>query len=124
MEPSLGANDQGVYLYCFARPDTADNSVEIAHLAMKNVAAVIARIPLSEWVGAEAEARREDSRWLIPRALAHEEVVEAQMARSPVLPVRFGAVFSSEAALVQFMTDHFEEIAGFLDASVMERSGR
>jgi hypothetical protein len=37
------------------------------------------------------------------------------MSRSPVLPVRFGAVFSSRQALEKLLTDQCHKIAGFLE---------
>ena len=37
----------------------------------------------------------EDLAWVAPRALRHEEVILTVMEQGPVLPVRFGTVFSS-----------------------------
>lgn len=39
--------------------------------------------------------------WVAPRALRHEEVVIAAMEQGPVLPVRFGTVFSSLVAVTE-----------------------
>ncbi len=40
-----------------------------------------------------------DPNWIVPRAVHHEQVLQAALARSPVLPTRFGCVFASQQAL-------------------------
>lgn len=112
--------DRGVYLYCFTPANESIESPgselpETARLVAGDVAAVYASVPLGDWQGPEAEARLQDTQWLIPRALAHEQLIEAHMARGPVLPVRFGAIFSSQAALLDFMSPRLDEISRFLD---------
>jgi hypothetical protein len=114
MDTTPGTDHRGIYLYCFTRPGTVSDRADIETLVVQDVAVVLARVPLADWEGPAAEARLSDSDWLIPRALAHELVIESQMAQSPVLPVRFGAVFSGEAALVEFVSARAEEISGFL----------
>ena len=120
MNRVAGADPSGFYLYCFTRPDagradTVTEALATEALVIQDVAVIFARVPLEEWEGAEAEACLQDSKWLIPRALAHEQVVEAYLAQAPVLPVRFGAVFSSATALTEFVTLRIGEISGFLD---------
>jgi hypothetical protein len=115
MDTTSGTYHQGIYLYCFTRPGTVSDRADVETLVVQDVAVVLARVPLADWEGPAAEARLSDSNWLIPRALAHEHVIESQMAQSPVLPVRFGAVFSGEAALVEFVTARAAEISEFLD---------
>ena len=56
-------------------------------------------VPRTMFTGADAELRLADVPWLAPRAAAHEAVVLAAGARATVLPLRFGAVFSSAHAL-------------------------
>jgi hypothetical protein len=117
-EQSLG--DCGVYLYCFTpsqvsvEPSDGESSGR-GRLIAGDVAAVFTTVPLTEWQGPAAEARLQDSQWVIPRALAHEQVIEKHLAQGPVLPVRFGAIFSSEAALLDFMRPRLGEISRFLD---------
>ena len=62
-----------------------------------------------------AEGLPQDPAWVVPHACRHEQVIEAAMVQSPVLPVRFGAVFSCRTALEEFVAAHYEGIAGFLD---------
>jgi hypothetical protein len=111
---------RGVYLYCFtppgvpAEPPDGESSGR-GRLIAGEVAAVFSTVPLADWQGPAAEAHLQDSQWVIPRALAHEQVIEKHLARGPVLPVRFGAIFSSEAALLEFMRPRLGEISQFLD---------
>lgn len=115
MNRSAGVDPPGCYLYCFTRPDAVRADAALPSLVIQDVAVIFARVPLQEWKGPEAEACLQDSRWLIPRALAHEQVIESYLAQAPVLPVRFGAVFSSETALADFVRPRIGEISGFLD---------
>jgi hypothetical protein len=62
------------------------------------VAAVLAEVHLKEFSGPESKEKMGDLAWVAPRALFHEEVVMAALEQGPVLPVRFGTVFSSLAA--------------------------
>lgn len=112
---SAGQDRQGVYLYCFARPGAASVCAGIETMVVQDVAVVFTRVSLADWEVLD-EARLQDSDWLIPRALAHEEIIESQMATSPVLPVRFGSVFSCEAALVEFVAARRVLISHFLDS--------
>ncbi len=80
------------------------------------MAAVFSEVSLSEFRGDTAKDERPDPDWIIPRACRHERVIEEIMSRSPVLPVRFGTVFSSRQALEKLLTDRCHKIAGFLEA--------
>ncbi len=112
----------GVYLYCFARsgmvPGIAAAGIggaeRVATLDVGAVAAVWSRVSLGEFCGEPAETNLKDLAWLGPRACQHEGVIEAVMRHSPVLPVRFGSVFSSEGALAKLMTARNEELSQFL----------
>lgn len=44
--------------------------------------------------------------WLGVRAQRHEAVVDRIMGASPVLPVKFGTIFSSRASLKEFIREH------------------
>jgi hypothetical protein len=58
----------------------------------------------------------EDQTRLIRHALAHEAVVSAVMASGrPVLPVRFGAVFTSPESVMALIERNAESIGRFLD---------
>ncbi|MGB9105723.1 MAG: GvpL/GvpF family gas vesicle protein, partial [Terriglobales bacterium] len=112
-----------LYLFCFARPDEARqvagsgvdqrNPVRIFRHSAE-VCAVIGEVAREDFCGPEAERRMEQLSWVGPRALRHEAVIEEVMEHSPVLPARFGTLFSSLPALTEFMDAHRAAIAEFL----------
>ena len=114
---------RSIYLFCFAHraglPLIAGPGVEehgpIARLEFREVVAVVQEVPLEMFAGPAAEARLQDLAWVGPRACRHEEVVERAMQHSPVLPARFGALFSSPESLKALIEDHYEAIFQFLD---------
>lgn len=119
------ANDHpqsGVYLYCFARRGVAAELAlpgidggDVAVLERGDVAVVYSAVATAEFREA-AEVAAPD--WLVPRALRHEQVIEAVMRRSPVLPVRFGAVFSSRQVLEELLCARRGLIGRFLDSVI------
>ena len=96
----------GIYLFCLIPadplPKIAGNGIDGEHPlfveVIGEVAAVLAEVNLEDFSGPEAQKKMEDLAWVAPRALRHEEVVLSAMEQGPVLPVRFGTVFSSLAA--------------------------
>lgn len=78
-------------------------------------AAILSLVFREEFCGPKAESNLQDLAWLAPRACRHEAVLEQAMQWSPVLPVRFGSLFSSLEALGQFMERHSAPIAQFLE---------
>jgi hypothetical protein len=97
----------GIYLFCLTPaeplPKIAGNGMDGEHPlfieVIGEVAAVLAEVNIEDFSGPEAQQKMEDLAWMAPRALCHEEVILSAMEQGPVLPVRFGTVFSSiEAA--------------------------
>ncbi len=116
------AANEGTYLYCFARPGVVgelkspgvDGRPGVEAICAAEIAAICSQAPIDDF-RADAEGDREcDTEWLIPRACRHEAVIEEVMARSPVLPVRFGALFSTPAALQAVMARQAPQIDRFL----------
>ena len=115
--------DTGIYLYCFARADAVqgiqstgiDGSQRVSGLRVKDIAAVFSSVSLGEFVGEAARSHLEDPAWVLPRACRHEWVIEEIMRRSPVLPVRFGSMFTSTRLLRDLLDRNGREISWFLD---------
>ena len=99
----------GIYLFCLTpavpRPEIAGMGIDGEHAlfveVIGEVAAVLAEVNIEDFSGPEAQAKMEDLAWIGPRALRHEEVVLSAMEQGPVLPVRFGTVFSSRSAAAE-----------------------
>jgi len=121
--PESGAKDAGLYLYCFTRSEAVR---EIGPAAMKEdpllsaikvggVAAIFSPVPLVEF-GEEGRRKNfQDSAWVVRRACRHDLVIKRMMEFSPVLPVRFGAVFTSPEVIQEQLAKNGPEIAWFLD---------
>jgi hypothetical protein len=107
--------ERAVYLYCFARADRLD-PLAPPLLAVREgaVAAVAKEVPLADFAGPGAEERARDLAWVGPRALEHNRVVERVGERSPVFPVPFATLYSSEQALRRFVRLHEGAIGTFL----------
>ena len=121
------ASSHGAYLYCFAHRAAVgriaapgvDDDTAVAALTVAEVVAVFSPVCVATFSGPSGEANLRDVSWIGPRARRHERVVEEVMRLSPVLPVRFGTVFSSVAALERLtvrsagpIRDFLEQIAG------------
>jgi Gas vesicle synthesis protein GvpL/GvpF len=117
-------SELALYLFCFARSDAvrevpkpaADIPSFLAILRYSpELCAVTGEVRREEFAGPEAELNLQQLSWVGPRALRHEAVIEEVMASSPVLPARFGTLFSSAEALAEFAGQHREKITQFLD---------
>ncbi len=114
---------EGIYLFCFARRNTpsaiegkgVDGQNSLFLWNFLDIAAVLSVISLEDFCGPLAESRMQDLSWVGPRASRHEEVVEQVMHRSPVLPIRFGTIFSSIESLEERLKRHYSAISRFLD---------
>jgi hypothetical protein len=113
-----------LYLFCFARSHLVgeiegtgvDGRLSLwVFRTAPDLCAIVSEVPLEDFCGAEAELRMQELAWVAPRALRHEEVVEKVRRQSPVLPSRFGTLFSSSASLAEFLKLHHQTISQFLD---------
>jgi hypothetical protein len=75
----------------------------------------LSRVSQSDFCGPAGEKNLQDLAWLTPHAWRHQAVLEQVMGLGPVLPARFGTLFSSTASLEGFMRKHEEAMARFLD---------
>jgi len=113
----------GVYLYCFTRRGAVreikaagvDERGTVTTMETGAAAAVFSTVSLCEFAGDDAPSKAQDLPWIIPRACQHERVIEEVMRTAPVLPVRFGTVFSSDRVLKKFLAEKSAEVARILD---------
>jgi hypothetical protein len=114
----------GLYLFCVARHSRLPSHLEAKGLdgqsslevaGYHDLAAIFSTMPLADFCGPEAEARLRDLTWIGPRVIRHQEVVAQIQRHSPVLPARFGTIFSSRQGLTEVLRRHHDPIAEFLD---------
>jgi len=114
--------NKAFYVFCFARsglvPDLnmtgLDGEGRIFKLDCQSVSAILCEVPLDQFSGPAAETTLQDPEWVGPRAIRHGGVIQEVMNYSPVLPVRFGTLFSSEESLDGFLRSKLNDIARFL----------
>ena len=113
-----------LYLFCVARSHlvgtiegTGGDGVlsPWAFRTAGDLCAIVSEVPLEDFCGTAAELRMQDLAWMAPRALQHEQIIEQVMRQSPVLPSRFGTLFSSPESLGQFLGIHQQTVSNFLD---------
>jgi len=115
----------GIYLFCLTPanplPELTGTGINGAHPlfteAIGSVAAVLSEVDLEDFSSPEAKEKMENLAWVAPRALRHEEVVMTVMEQVPVLPVRFGTVFSSLAAVAEPLRRRADILANFFLAT-------
>jgi hypothetical protein len=102
-------SDTALYLYAIAAagapapcaaPILAD--APVAALREAGLTALVSRVPAAAFAGPGAEAN--DPAWVAGRAAAHHGVVSALHATGVCLPLGFGTLFGSVAALADWLT--------------------
>jgi hypothetical protein len=114
---------QAIYLFCLARasalahaPDQGLDGRSPLFLWRRGaIVAICNRAPLVEFCGPRAEERLGDLAWVGPRARTHAEVIMSVMRQSPVLPARFGTLFSSLERLENLIEKNHEQVLRFFD---------
>jgi hypothetical protein len=122
---NLIKNDGGeaIYLFCLAgsghlsaiEGTGVDGRSPLFQWNLRDITAVLSMACVEEFSGPSGESRMEDLAWVGPRACHHEAVIEGVMRHSPVLPARFGTLFSSLESLKKLLTKHYDTISEFLD---------
>lgn len=118
-------DDTALYLYCvgeagdFGRVGVTgiDERFPPFAFACGDLVGVASEVPVADFCGPEAERKLENLEWMSERAVRHERTVEEAFLRVPVLPVRFGTLFSRAEVLRQFLEINQEAIRGFLEAT-------
>jgi hypothetical protein len=115
-------SSKAIYLYCLTHsghlrpiegPGVDGKNPLFLHEFLE-IVAVVSTVSLDEFCGSSAESRLQDLSWVGPRACRHEEVIEQVMRYSPVLPARFGTLFSSLDSLDKLLQKHHDAILRFL----------
>ncbi len=108
------------YLYGFVRADQALpdglrglDGAAVFPVAIDGIAAIVGELPPEPF---ESDAVA-DLAWLIPRALQHDRVVAELRQAGPVMPVRFGALFTTNGALRDWAGENAGPIGRFLEST-------
>jgi hypothetical protein len=92
-----------------------DQEHEVVMIESGAIAGVASRVSLDEFDEAALPERLGDAEWLERKIRAHEQVLEAVLARTAVVPCRFCTVYRDEDHLKAFLAGHADELAEALD---------
>lgn len=113
--------DKGIYLYCFFEgpasipPEKGVNEKNDTFvLSEREVCALASESPFCDY-GGDGLASLRDLKWLTPRVLRHDELIRYVMKTRPVIPVKFGAVFTNCEGVREIMRRGYDEFHDFLD---------
>lgn len=108
--PSPLAQEVGWYLYGIIPSSIPlsplvgiDGHSALVMVVEEGLAALASLVPLEKF-GAEPLRRYlEDPQWMEEKVRHHERIVEAAMAETPILPMRFGTIFLSPEGVKQML---------------------
>jgi len=115
--------DQHYYQYAFAWPNCSvqeigpgvDPRFEVEVVCDGPIAAVASRVGMDRFDVKKLQGETvEDIGWLNQVAIRHHEIVRQAPKSSPVLPLRLGTIFRSQASLVAAAARAQETVARFL----------
>jgi hypothetical protein len=120
---SMVTPDQALYVFCLGRSQpvsvldghATEQGQPLRVVPAGEIAAVATTVSRDEFCGPEADSRLADLAWVGQRACLHEATVEQAMARSPVVPLPFGTLFSSPERLIAWLDRHNADVLSALD---------
>lgn len=113
-----------IYVFGFIPKGALPREVEIHGLEpgqaviqeeFSDISVVVSYVPLSDFVGEDAELRLQDIEWVGPRAVNHQRAIEKILDYSVILPAQFGVLFSCLDSLGQYVRCNHSEINEFLE---------
>lgn len=118
-EKGVGWYVYGVISWSVEVPVTAgiEEGRPTAFIPEGPIMAVASPVSLAVFDSEPLRRNMEDPRWLAEKVCQHEAVVEAMMARGPVLPMKFCTIFRSPDAVRRMLREHaprFQEALDFV----------
>jgi len=114
-----------LYVYGIVGADAADDvEREVASAALGqtprllragSLAALVSEVPLAEFGADVLPERLNDRDWLEERVQAHEDVLEAALARTTVIPFRFGAIYHGNGDVARMLGERRRELEEALE---------
>ena len=94
-----------------AAATAVDPSCRVTIVREGPLAAVASTVSVQEFSEARLRETLKDPAWLEPRIRAHEQVLEAALAVTSVVPFRFCTLFGSESDLRRFLGERTSELS-------------
>jgi len=80
----------------------------------QDIAALVSEVTLEEFGESALASNLKNLEWVKEKVLAHEKVLEKVMASKTVIPLKFGAIFTSEDRLQKVLADSYEGFQSLL----------
>jgi len=125
---------EAIYVYGVVRGGTApdlfadvggiDGRSPVRLVVADGTAAITSAVPLSEFDAEPLERNLKDSGWLERKVHAHNDVLAAAVGKTVVLPLRFGAIYTSEEHVREMLraspelAQRLERLNGLLEFGV------
>ena len=112
-----GNDAQGFYVYCVGEraalaplfdvdvPSAIEEERGLELIEAGGLAAVVSRVPLSDYGEDALASRLTDATWTATRAIRHERVVEHFARRAAVVPLRFGTIYLRRESVAGMLTE-------------------
>ena len=115
-------SESHIYLYCFFKgpsylsPQKGIDGVNTTCvLSHEDLCALISPVPADEYNEEALNHRLQDLEWLTPKVRHHEEMIRYAMDFHPVIPVRFGTIYTSVERVLEILRNGYDEFCSHLD---------
>lgn len=115
------ASEIGWYLYAFlAHEDLPpltgiDGRSPLSLIAENGLAALVSPVPLAEFGEEVLHRNVGDVRWLEEKARLHASIIEAALAKGPVLPMKFATIFLDVDSIRALLRKHTRRVRDALE---------
>lgn len=123
-EPVRAAEGEGLWTYCVV-PAAAAIPREVSGVAPASLvgrverdglAALVSSIPLDEYGEAALPENLNDLAWLERVARAHEEVLEAALAKGPIVPLRLCTIYRGREGVQRMLEEQHASLQATLES--------
>ncbi|HEX8475767.1 MAG TPA: GvpL/GvpF family gas vesicle protein [Pyrinomonadaceae bacterium] len=91
-------------------PAAIESGASIDVIEGGELAAVVSRVPLTDYDEDALQTRLKDAAWTATRAMRHEQLVEYFAARTSVVPLRFGTIYFERTGVEQMLAERDAEL--------------
>jgi hypothetical protein len=118
-----GSEGEAWWVYCVLRAQDAGVAIglegiepasEVLPVAEADLAALVSRVPLSDYDDARLREHLEDIEWLERTARGHEAVLEGAQARATIVPLRLCTIYRDSAGVRRMLSENHDALADTL----------
>lgn len=114
---------KNIYLYCFFKgpsfliPQEGIDGINATMVFFyRDLCALVSPVAIDEYNEQTLNRQIEDLGWIVPKVKRHDDIVRYVMEfHHPVIPVRFGTIYTSNERLLGVMRNGYDELCSCLD---------